>query len=258
AALASNAGGVVGLVVVCVAMPIASWLLGAGVLVRDPVSEASTVAVLALTLLYGHVAMVDPRRRVYAGAAVRRLLRAVLALGLVTAGVALLRFALRSDDVAPAWTWALAAGLTLLVDQALAPLVRRAIAPYGGRFLDALELAAQRLESVPTLVALGAAVLSALREAAGESDAQPVLYVIDPARMVSIDAAGNPRVQAASLSTRLVDFAFDHPGTLTLVPELEAQSVRRPELRPLLDALAQHDTLAILPLATDGHVDGLL
>ncbi|MBK6581203.1 MAG: sigma 54-interacting transcriptional regulator [Sandaracinaceae bacterium] len=258
AALASNAWGVMGLVVVVVALPLTSWLLGVGVLVPDPAAEALTAAVLSIVLLYGHVAMVDPRRRVYAGAAVRRIVRAVLAVGFVTVCFALARYALGSSDPAPAWAWAVAAGLTLAVDRALAPLVRRAIAPYGGRFLDALALAGRRLDAVPTLTELGAAVLPALREAAGESDAQPVLYVLEPARVVTIDAAGMPRVQAASLSTRLIDFAFDNPGTLTLVPELEAQSVRRPELRPLLDALAQHDALAILPLANDGHVDGLL
>ncbi len=258
AALASNAWGVMGLVVVVVALPLTSWLLNVGVLQPDPTAEAITVAALASVLLYGHLAMVDPRRRVYAGAAVRRIVRAVLAVGFVTGCFALARYAVGPRSVAPAWAWAVAAGLSLAVDRALAPLVRRAIAPYGGRFLDALELASRRLDTVPTLLELGAAVLPALREAAGESDAQPVLYVIEPARVVTIDAAGTPRVQTASLSTRLVDFAFDNPGTLTLVPELEAQSVRRPELRPLLEALAQHDALAILPLANDGHVDGLL
>ncbi|MEZ4324041.1 MAG: helix-turn-helix domain-containing protein [Polyangiales bacterium] len=258
AALASNAWGVMGLVVVVVAIPLITWLLGVGVLVPDPAAEAWTVAILASVLLYGHVAMVDPRRRVYAGAAVRRSVRAALAVGAVTLGFALLRFALDSDEALPAYAWAVAAGLTLAIDGGLAPLVRRALAPYGGRFLDALEVASQRLESVPSLAELGAAVLPALREAAGESDAQPVLYVLEPARVVSIDAAGTPRVQAASLSSRLVDFAFDHPGTLTLVAELEAQAVRRPDLRPLLEALSQYDALALLPLANDGHVDGIL
>lgn len=258
AALASNAWGVMGLVVVVLALPLTSWLLSVGVLVPDPTSEALTVAVLSSVLLYGHLAMVDPRRRVYAGAVVRRMVRAVLAVGFVTGCFAVIRYAMGPSAVLPVWAWALAAGLTLAVDHALAPLVRRAIAPYGGRFLDALAQASRRLDSVPTLMELGAAVLPALREAAGESDAQPVLYVIEPARVVTIDAAGMPRVQTASLSTRLIDFAFDNPGTLTLVPELEAQSVRRPELRPLLEALAQHDALAILPLANDGHVDGLL
>ncbi|MCA9533084.1 MAG: sigma 54-interacting transcriptional regulator [Myxococcales bacterium] len=258
AALASNAWGVMGLVVVVVAMPITSWLLSVGVLVADPTAEAWTVAVLAGVLLYGHLAMVDPTRRVYAGAAVRRIVRAALAIGSVTLLFALGRYAFASAAPPPIWAWAAAAGATLAIDRALLPIVRRALAPYGGRFLDALTLAAQRLESVPTLLELGAAVLPALREAAGESDAQPVLYVLDPARVVTIDAAGMPHVHNASLSSRLIDFAFDNPGTLTLVAELQAQSVRRPELRPLLEALAQYDALALLPLANDGHVDGLL
>ncbi len=258
AALASNAWGVVGLLVVVGAMPLLSWLLRVGVLRPDPVMEAVIPLGLAGVLFYGHVAMVDPRRRVYAGASMRRAVRASVALLMVVLVFSLARYAVPSLAEGSVWAWGLAAALALLVDGALKGVVRRTFAPYGGRFLDALAAATTRLDRVTELRDVGAAVLPPLREAAGEVDAHPMIYMIEPARLLTIDASGTARVHASSLSPRVVDYAYEHPGTLTLVPELEAQAVRRPELRLLVEAIGEHDTLAILPLVSEGHVEGVL
>ncbi|MBX3252184.1 MAG: hypothetical protein KF901_33730, partial [Myxococcales bacterium] len=270
-ALAANAWAVLGL------LP----ALAAGTVVvlahrgLAPTTWAPTlVATGAAAALFGHVALVDPRRRLRAGRAVRR--SVVRALGVVAVGA----LAFVAHDALPrepipfvtalVLGWAGVSGFLYLAERA----VHRLLAPYGGRLLDAVKTAREALPRCAHLDDLTAAVLRPLREATGSPDAQPLLLGLDPGREASLDAAGNPRIRArdfpeellfladlgdeGAASSAALQSALESSGRLIIARSIDAQVVRRAELRPLGELLHALDALCVVPLVREGELEGAL
>jgi DNA-binding NtrC family response regulator len=215
------------------------------------------LALAAIALAVGHSSIRTELRPVAAARSTRR----VIAVGLVCAlagATAALAPRVPVDPIALA---IVAAGMALLVTLGLAAvdaLAERWLAPDGGRLIAAAAEAERACAGARDLETLGASVLPHLRTAARTLDAEPVILSIDPARAVRLDAAGMPHVETRALSPALIDRFGSRRGEIVVRAPIEAQVVRRPELRALAEALEALDALAVVPLMHDGELDGAL
>lgn len=257
-ALASNSWGTLGLLPAVAAGSAVALLPSANILPASSPWVASLAALGALSALYGHVALVDPKRRLHAGRAVRRAIATALTMTLVGMGVAGLADRVPTEPVA----LAVAASVTLVLGTFLArlvaPIVRRILAPYGGRLLDAIDDAQEAVAGSPDLGAVAAAVLPALRRASGSLSTEPLLYTTEPARELRIDAAGQPHSRAVAMPAAIQARLVDNPGEVLVRSAFETRVVRRPDLRELVEALASIDALCVAPLAVRGELEGIL
>ncbi len=256
-ALASNAWALLGLVpAVGVALvACASALLGAE---RGAAPLRLATAASAGLLVWSHLRLCDPGQRLRVGPTTRDALAALLTLGALAAASALLR---------PLWpegplALAAAVGTLLLLAAALyrtlRELARVALAPASGRLLLALERGHAELAEVSDLLDVARVVLGAARSASGSVEAEPVLYVLDPELELRIDAAGQPHAAQQPLHPRLRAALRERPGEVIMRLPLQAQIVRQPALRPLIDALRALDALCVLPLMQRGELEGAL
>ncbi|MFW6049604.1 MAG: sigma-54-dependent transcriptional regulator [Myxococcota bacterium] len=252
--LADNAWALMGLLPAAVA-GIVAWVLAA----RGEVTWARSLAAVAVAVaVAGHVALVDPRRRLHADRTGRRVSAAVLTLALVSAGAVL------AAPLVPPTRSGLgvlvAAGLAAAVPvyRAAAPLVHRLLAPDRGRLLDAIDRIERDLGPVSTLDGLARVVLGPFRDASRRPDATPVLYVAHPPLELRIDAAREPHVRHRPLSETLQARLLERPGEIVVRTSLEGHVVRRPDLRPLVDALVELDALCVVPLRVEGELEGAL
>lgn len=101
-------------------------------------------------------------------------------------------------------------------------------------------------------------VLMRLREATGPSASPPVLYLLDPPRALTVDAAGYARERPAEPHPMAVAVAAREPEGVLRVEVLEALEVRRPDLRALLGALRDAGTLCCVVVARGGEIEALL
>ncbi len=257
-ALAANAWGVMGLIPL-VLVGVASFVfVFAGSLTFDSPFVRGAAALSALGLSVGHVLLVDSRRRLSAGPAARRVLTAAFTLGIISAAAG------AAHNLVPREAFSLAAfaAASLLcaaaVHRALSPFVERLLSPFGGRLLSAMEEAGALVSSGVTLEDVARAVLPPMRRASGTIDATPYLYSLDPPREARIDAAGEPHVRSQPLPAALVEWVREHPGEVPVRDALEERVVRRPELRPVVEALVAVDALCAVPLLLSGDLEGLL
>jgi len=244
--------------------PASLWLCAEAALALDggewtsPALHRGASVACAVLLLWGHVRLVDPEQRLRVGGATRRLVAMGASVALVTAGSLLLVDWLpREPSAQLAWLVGcllLAAGLHHLLSR----LVHVALAPASGRLLDALEQAREALARVHSFEDVAAVVLGAARRASGALDSEPLLYAFDPAREARIDLAGQAHVSERELSGEILARLSSAPGELILRGPLEAEIVRNPPLRPLIQALIEVDALCVLPLRVDGDLEGAL
>ncbi|MDH5492044.1 MAG: hypothetical protein OEY14_08820, partial [Myxococcales bacterium] len=196
---ASNLWGILGLfpvaalVLAALALRVGGW--------QEPAPELLQTALATVTLfgVYGHVALVDARRRLHASRAARRALSALITVCLLGALAAWLRPPLPTNG--GAWTITIVLVLlgAMLSYRVSAPLVRRVLSPYGGRLLLALDAATRALPGATTLEELGQAILPPIRKGSGALDAEPALFVAAPALEVRIDAAGVSHLRQRAL-----------------------------------------------------------
>lgn len=253
-ALAANAWAVMGLVPVVLA---GAWIIFAPV----PVATATAIVGAAATAaLYGHAAMVDPRRRLSAGPTVRRTVARAIVVAIGVATAVALHDEL-ADPSLDSWTLGVAVLGWLLILIAfwrgLEPLVVRFFSPRGGRLLRAVVQAREQMRAAATLEELGAAVLAPLREAGG-GEGRPRLRLFDPPLEVTVDLAGgghSRRVETLSPLQAQVERA---PGEVILAADIEAQMVRQPELRPLAESLDSLEAFGMVPLTRDESAEGAL
>lgn len=230
----------------------------AGVLDVGSVGARLAAALGLVALVLGHVAMLGARRPVAAGRSTRRVLASAITIGMVGACAAQFSERAPRDPIGMGVTLALALVAAALLYRASLALLTRALAPHGGRLLEALDEARERAWAVTSLERLGEAVLPPLRRASGALDAEPLLWTIEPPRQVRIDAAGIAHVRAVEPSPAIVARLLERPGEVVVSAPLAEQVVRRPELRALVDALEREDALCVVPLSSAGELEGFL
>lgn len=256
-ALASNTWAMLGLVpgaLVALTLPA---LAGFGV---SPSASGlrAAIAACAAALIFGHVRLLDPSRRLAAGQATRNAVAAVLTLALISAGCMLLRPLWPEHPLTIAAAVAVVLLVALAVYRALCELARVLLAPSSGRLLLALDDAHDALADARDLLDVGRIALGAARRGAGSPEAEPFLYLIDPPRELRLDAAGVAHACERSGSPEIFRVLRERPGQILLRAPLEAQVVRAPLLRPLCDALRVVDALCVLPLSQYGELEGAL
>lgn len=238
--------------------------LGAAALALRVVDGAASpyargaAALAAGAMMLGHARMLDPSAQSVAGRTVRRAVSAALALGAAAAAGVWLRGHVPSAAVPFA---ALLAALllgVLALHRAVAPAVERLLAPAGGRLLSGVDAALAALGPAVTFEDVARAALPPLRPAGAQDGASPAIFLLDPATVARVDLAGEPHVEPRALPEALRDALVARPGEVVVRAAIEARIVRRPTERPLLEALAALDAAAVVPLATQGELDGAL
>jgi DNA-binding NtrC family response regulator len=256
-ALASNAWGLLGLVpAVLVILAIAlSALLRLNLGLE---AERAAIAAVAPLLFWSHVRLADPSRRLSVGPTTRNAVAMVLALS---------ASAVASEVARPFWPegpLARAAGVLALLlfaaalHRGLRELARVALAPASGKLLLALERAQTELGAATDLLGVARAALGAARSASGSTESEPRLYLFDPALELRIDAAGQAHAMPQALHSTLLNALRERPADVLLRAPLEAQIVRKPLLRPLIEALCGLDAACMLPLIVGGELEGAL
>jgi DNA-binding NtrC family response regulator len=256
-ALASNAWAILGL---APAVGVACGLVAVALFRVDLGTEAprAAVAIAAGAMLWSHMRLVDPSRRLSVGPTTRNAVAAVLALSLCSAASVIAR---------PFWpegplAWAAGAvGLLLAAAglyHGLRELARVALAPASGSLLLALERAQSELTDATDLQSVAKIALGAARAASGSGAAEPLLYLFDPVLELRIDGAGQPHSQPQPLHSVLLASLREQRAEILLRAPLEAQIVRKPGLRPLIEALCGLDALCLLPLWQGGDLEGAL
>lgn len=212
----------------------------------------------AIVLVRSHVRLIDPRYRLAVGAAVRRSLAVMLSLAAVSGVMIWLRDLLPTD----AWGLSLCVIAAVFASLGLYASLSRALgrwlAPAGGALLSAIEVATARMCDVASLSDVGAAILPSLRAASLSNDALALFYAFDPPVEVSIDAAGQPRLSHASPPEALLLQVHRCPHDVIVRRPLEDSMIRRPEVRPLVDALCRLDALCVIPLRNQSELEGML
>jgi DNA-binding NtrC family response regulator len=258
AALASNAWALLGLLPSVVVLAALVLVRHRGLVAEDSVWIPATGAFVAVVVSYAHAALVDPSRRLMAGDAARRAIAATATL----AGVAVVVLPLRSEipDEPAALVAACGAilGLGSVLYRAALPLSRRLFAPFGARLLDASERAIARIVTGASLEELVERVLGTIREGSGDPSASGRLFTIDPPTDSKIDAAGQPHVTKREIPAALAARFAEYPGEVIVLADLAEHVVRKPALRPLVEALEQLEAICAVPIMSEGELEGAL
>jgi DNA-binding NtrC family response regulator len=256
-ALASNAWAMLGLLPAVLAAFAAGVLALIGSGGELPAVRAG-LCVAAGALVFGQARMLDPSRRLGVGPATRNAAAAVLTLASVAAAGAWLIPLWPDGALALGAAAAVAMLLALALYRALCEVARVLLAPASGRLLLALEQAHGELADARELLDVARIALGAARRASGSVFAEPYLYLLDPQCELRLDAAGVAHAAPRGPSLEIVRALRERPGQIVLRAPLEAQIVRTPAQRPLLEALCALDAACVLPLAQYGELEGAL
>ncbi len=183
--------------------------------------------------------------------------RAVLAILLTGAPVVVLGGVLgrRYPELAPAIVVAsssLAIGVGLL-----ARAVARPLGPEQSRWLQAIDVATRGALQPEPDSAIRAALL-ALTQTTGEPGASPELWRLHPAEALSVDLAGYLHARAVEAPPLLLELAVKEPERSLRTDALLACQVRRPEVRPLLAWLQEHQAFCATAVLDDDGPTGFL
>ncbi len=258
AALASNAWALLGLVPSAAVLGTVIGLHLSGSVPGDSVWIPGACAFVAGALAYAHAALVDPSRRLMAGDAARKAIAASMTLAGVTLAVVPLRSEIPDDPAALVPACAALLVLAGSLYRAALPLSRRLFAPYGARLLDAADRALSSIVEAGTLEELAERVLGAIRAGTGDAAASGRLYTVDPPTDSKIDAAGQPHVRKRALPEPIAQRFGENPGEVVVLADLVEHVVRRPSLRPLVDALERLDAICAVPIMAEGELEGAL
>jgi DNA-binding NtrC family response regulator len=209
-------------------------------------------------LLWSHLRLLDPARRSSIGAASRAIPAAVVTLGLL-AGAGVL-----SRGFWPKQPWLLCAAIAavmvvaFVLHRTLRGLAEHWLAPARGRLLRAFAQAQTELDGAVTFEDVARVALGAARRASGDPRAEPILYVFNPVIGMRLDAAGIAHTDALLPHSELVRALREGAGQILLRRPIEAQLVRKPALRPLIEVLAMYDVLCVVPLVQHAELEGAL
>lgn len=258
AALAASAGAATGTLGALVAAGVACLLVGFGQASPESGAIRGLLAAAAGSLTLGHLSIRGDLRPVRAAMATRRVVAAFAVLGVVGVLVAELAPVLPTDRTALGIVAAGLAAVVLGIGLVLREVVDRLLAPDAGRLLAAVELADRAVVGARDLDALGAAILPPLRKASRVGDADPLLFALEPPRVVRLDAAGLAHVETRALSPAVLERLLARRGEIVLRAPIEALVVRRPDLRAIAEALEAMDALAVVPLVQQGELEGAI
>jgi DNA-binding NtrC family response regulator len=217
-----------------------------------------TLAVAASVFLLGHSWLVSTHRARVAHAWAREL--SALGLALAVAAGVMMMLARQSAQSPSLW---LVAGLLFVLvfelgKSAFRKVALYALAPQRGGLLSAVEEIRGATATALNYAELGASILRPLRRAAGSPEAAPLLYSFHPMLELRLDAAGFARSYARPLPEVLRKRLESVPEGPIVRADLRQVLSRRPELRSLVWALDELSALCVLPLVTDGVLDGAL
>ena len=234
----------------------ASSLLGAAACARR--CRARCAAAGVALLVWSHLRLVDPSRRLSVAPTIRSALPALLALCAVARAGVLSRPLWPQDPL----VLGVAVGGMLLAASALYRALHEAarvvLAPAGGRLLRALERAHVELGESGDLDGVARVALGAARRASGTRTRIRVCTCSIRCSGLRADAAGVPHADVPPPHAELLRVLRAQPGEMIVRAPLDAQMVRAPALRPLLEALSALDALCVLPLVQQGEVEGAL
>jgi DNA-binding NtrC family response regulator len=258
-ALASNGSALLGIAFALCAGAFAISLVAIGIFDRGAPVVRGLVCAGAGTLVLGHIVMVDAVRPIQAARASRRVVAAAFTAAVlgVVGGVFAHSMPIH-DPVAFGVSAAAFLAIGAFVFRLMSASIDSLFAPDGGRLLRALKAAEREYRGARTLEEMAQAVLVPLRIAARSIEARPFLQTIDPAKQVGIDAAGEARIEVRELSAAIVARFTEQPGTIIIYAPLAAMIVRRPEVRPLAEALELLEALCVVPIVSAGELEGAL
>ncbi|MEY4581054.1 MAG: hypothetical protein RL701_5757 [Pseudomonadota bacterium] len=213
----------------------------------------------AAALCFGHRQLLTAPRALTISNSTRDALALALGLAVTTAAVAFYPAPLPHQPLARAATMLGSLLCALAVYSWLRSSFRRVLAPDSGRLLAALAYTERAVVRAQTLETLVTAVLGGLRRAQGIDNyqvARPLLYNFDPLFEGHSDAAGAAHLQLRAPHPLIVERLRGRPTDLIIRSELEQQIVRQPTIRPLLEAVLEHDLLCIVPLSIENELEG--
>jgi hypothetical protein len=129
--------------------------------------------------------------------------------------------------------------------------------PGKGRFLAAFEKAEEALTRLSGDEAI-AAVLSLLRDPAGPDARSPALYLLHPARVMTVDSAGYVRERPGEAPSALFELASSEPEATLRFVSLEPLYVRRADLRPIARWMTDAGVDVATVVTHEGEAEGLL
>lgn len=213
---------------------------------------------IASATLYGHITLVEPARRIEAAHVLRRAIEWGIAGFVVALAAALLALKFPRDPFSAALLAVLLLAIATVVRRLSRPMVRRLLAPDAGKLLDAIDEAHSATETATSLEIFAAELLLPFRRASGDLDSDPRLVLVDPELVYHLDAAGIAHARKESASELIVRHFADGSSTPLTFVELDAQVVRRPELRSLHEHLEVLSALAIVPIVVDAQLEAIL
>jgi two-component system, NtrC family, response regulator HydG len=234
-------------------------LRGLGLMTLDAGWYRGAIAVAAVALVGGHTLAAEPRFRLASAAFSRVAITSFLAFIPVSTAVTFNLAQLNSPDLASRILSVMAiVAAFVLIYWVLKPSVWRALAPAGGRLLEAVTISLARLPTAVKLEEIAQVTLLPLREASRSFAAEPLLYTFFPDQQLSLDAAGVPHATSRALSSAIREYIDKNRGEIILRDSLQASIVRQPPLRPLVDALVTLDALCVVPLVSGDDLEGAL
>ena len=216
------------------------------------------LALSAAMLLLGHMWLVSTRRAKVAHAWARELFALVLAFAMAGALLIWARPYAVLNPVSLLLSLLLGVFAFELGKLVFRRLARLLLAPQRGELLSAVDEIRQGTSNAQTYEELSANVLRPLRRAAGSPEAAPLLFSLHPGQELRLDAAGFARITSRPLPESLRGRLESAPSAVIVRDDLRQKLSRRPELRELVWALDELSALCVLPLVTDGTVDGAL
>lgn len=129
--------------------------------------------------------------------------------------------------------------------------------PGRGRFIAAFEKAEEALTRLAGDEAI-ATVLTLLRDPAGPDARSPALYLLHPARVLTVDSAGYVREKPGEVPPALLSLAKDEPYATLRYVSLEPLFVRRADLRPVSRWMADASVDLATVVTHEGEAEGVL
>ena len=218
-------------------------------------ARADEVACLALalggTLLTASALHAD-------AVSVGRTARRTVVLALVGGGVAVLGASIAAGSYADeAWFVTLLTAAAALAIGSVVDALEAPVRPAGGAWLDAAERAADEAVRADPQEAIQATLL-ALRAPEGAGAPSPELWTFAPIRVTTIDAAGYLHQRDADLPEALLLVAAAEPEATLRAEVLDALEVRRPDVRPLVQWMADRGAMVATVIACAGETEGIL